>query len=65
VIKLDNVNELRKCLNQIGYARAVVLPQCYENLYPVDKALWKGTIFEDLSMPWYSDISEHKHKREE
>lgn len=62
---METCYELKKCLGQIGYARAVVLPQEYENLYPVDKALWKGTIFEDLKLPYYSDITDYKHKREE
>ncbi len=34
------------------YARAYVRPQVYENLFSVDEALYKGTIFKDLYMPY-------------
>jgi len=62
---VETCYEPKKPVGQLMLARAYVLLQEYENLYPVDKALWKGTIFEDLKLPWYSDINDYKHKREE
>ncbi len=45
-----------KCeYRKMQYARAYVLPQKYENLFPVNIALRKGTIFRDLYMPYYED----------
>lgn len=34
------------------YAKAYVLPQVYENLFTVNSAFKKGTIFKDLYKPY-------------
>lgn len=34
------------------YARAYVLPQLYENLFTINSAFKKGTIFKDLYRPY-------------
>lgn len=48
---------MRKDIEYLGkemdYARAYILPQVYENLYTIKDAFEKGTIFKDLSMPYY------------
>lgn len=40
------------------YAKAFVLPQTYQNLFSVEEAFPRGTIFKDLYMPY----RENKHK---
>lgn len=35
------------------YAKAYVLPQVYENLFTVNSAFKKGTIFKDLYKPYH------------
>lgn len=35
------------------YAKAYVLPQLYENLFTVNSAFKKGTIFKDLYKPYH------------
>ncbi|MBY0756913.1 spore coat associated protein CotJA [Clostridium sardiniense] len=35
------------------YAKAYVLPQLYENLFTINSALKKGTIFKDLYKPYH------------
>ena len=35
------------------YAKAYVLPQVYENLFTINSALKKGTIFKDLYKPYH------------
>ena len=35
------------------YAKAYVLPQLYKNLFTVNSALNKGTIFKDLYKPYH------------
>ncbi|EGT3616057.1 spore coat associated protein CotJA [Clostridium perfringens] len=42
---------------KLEYARAYILPQRYENIYPIYKGFWKGTMFKDLYRPY-------KEKRE-
>ena len=37
---------------KMQYARAYIRPQIYENLFSVDEALCRGTIFKDLYMPY-------------
>ncbi|WP_242984769.1 spore coat associated protein CotJA [Clostridium taeniosporum] len=34
------------------YARAYILPQCYENLFTCVDGFKKGTIFKDLYKPY-------------
>ena len=36
----------------LEYARAYILPQKYNNLYSINEALWRGTIFKDLYRPY-------------
>lgn len=36
----------------LEYARAYILPQKYENIYPPYKGFWKGTMFKDLYRPY-------------
>lgn len=36
------------------YAKAYILPQEYENLFSVNAAFKKGTIFKDLYRPYYT-----------
>lgn len=61
---MEKCHEPKKFI-ELEYARAYVLPQSYQNLFPVDKALWKGTIFEDLKLPYYSDITDYKKAKED
>ncbi len=35
------------------YAKAYILPQLYENLFTVNSAFKKGTIFKDLYKPYH------------
>lgn len=42
-----NCDNNKKCKKNY-YAKAYVLPQEYENLFPINIALEKGTIFIDL-----------------
>ena len=37
---------------RLRYAEAYILPQVYENLFRLDTALRKGTIFKDLYRPY-------------
>lgn len=34
------------------YAKAFIVPQVYENIFPMNDALCKGTIFKDLYKPY-------------
>ena len=61
---MEKCQEPKKFI-ELQLARAYVLPQSYENLIPVDKALWKGTIFEDLKLPYYTDITDYKKDKED
>lgn len=41
-----------KCICPAEYARAYIKPQPYENLFSVEEAFTKGTIFKSLYMPY-------------
>ena len=44
---------------KLEYGRVYVVPQRFENLFSIDEALKKGTLFEDL----YSPYKEGKSKK--
>ncbi|KMT23212.1 spore coat associated protein CotJA [Clostridium cylindrosporum] len=48
-----------KCFCIKEYAEAYVLPQVYENLFSVENAFKKGTIFMDLYRPYHQKESIH------
>lgn len=48
----DNNDAKYRTCNK-NYAEAFVIPQVYENLFPVSEAFKTGTIFKDLYMPYH------------
>lgn len=51
----DNLVDDYRCnkIKNLRYAEVFVLPQVYENLFRLDTALEKGTIFKDLYRPYH------------
>lgn len=49
-----HTHPISSCHKKLQYATAYVLPQVYENLFSVDEAFHKGTIFKDLYRPYKS-----------
>lgn len=51
----DNLVDDYRCnqFKNLRYARAYILPQVYENLFRLDTAFEKGTIFKDLYRPYH------------
>lgn len=57
---------MNKCTDKrdaLEYARAYIIPQEYENLYPICDALFMGTIFEDLYRPYKKSNKKDKCKK--
>ncbi|AQM59450.1 hypothetical protein I3900191A7_11210 [Clostridium baratii] len=50
----DNLVDDYRCnqFKNLRYAQAYILPQVYENLFRLDTAFKKGTIFKDLYRPY-------------
>lgn len=50
----DNLVDDYRCnkIKNLRYAEAFILPQVYENLFRLDTAFKKGTIFKDLYRPF-------------
>ena len=44
------------------YAKAYILPQKYENIYSINTAFKKGTIFKDLYRPYHKNNDKTKDK---
>ena len=51
----DNLVDDYRCnqFKNLRYAQAYILPQVYENLFRLDTAFKKGTIFKDLYRPYH------------